>query len=211
MLNVHPVFILLHVIIEGLFNDAPVYNLGDRWVNYFGTLVEWRWRGEHRSTWGKNASQCDFVHHKSHMGYPEMILSLSGVARPLGLVSPILNTPTGCPDLYVWKEISKHQVQTMPDERFHSSVISALYYEICESLSNPWGVWCNQTIFLKCYRGVTWTREDLGSRCDSEYQGRYQGQMRMAPSCCTHLDWLAVSNLTFNPGYRDVPLYLRGL
>jgi len=76
MLNVHPVFILLHVIIEGLFNDAPVYNLGDRWVNYFGTLVEWRWRGEHRSTWGKNASQCDFVHHKSHMDW-QVLLGLS--------------------------------------------------------------------------------------------------------------------------------------
>ena len=30
VLNVHFIFILLYVIIEGLFNDASGYNLGDR-------------------------------------------------------------------------------------------------------------------------------------------------------------------------------------
>lgn len=42
--------------------------------------------GEHRSTWAKNASQCDFVHHKSHMDWQVLLGPSLGVMVPTSFV-----------------------------------------------------------------------------------------------------------------------------
>jgi hypothetical protein len=50
-----------------------LYSVGGKWVNEYGSLVEWYWQGKPKYS-EKDLPQCHFHHHNSHMDWPGVVL-----------------------------------------------------------------------------------------------------------------------------------------